>query len=137
LFEWDARSLPVGDCIFDYYDSLYSGDEEADVEPPPPSEDPFFESLAKGTVEHVAELDPLITQRAENWRLDRMPLVDRNILRMAIYEMKFVGTPPAVVIDEALELARRYSDEEAVPFINGVLDAVRKIIFPETLSQGA
>ena len=65
-----------------------------------------------------------------------MPIVDRNILRMAIYEMKTLGTPPAVVIDEALELARRYSEEEAVPFVNGVLDAIRKIIFPEVLNTG-
>jgi len=136
LFEWDSRKLPVADCVFDYYDSLHSGEDEADTEPPSPAADPFLESLAKGTAAHVEELDQLITQRAENWRLDRMPLVDRNILRMAIYEMKYEGTPPAVVIDESLELARRYSDEEAVPFINGVLDAVRKLIFPESLSQG-
>ena len=60
-----------------------------------------------------------------------MPNVDRNILRMAIYEMKYLKTPPAVVIDEALELARRYSEADAVPFLNGVLDSIRKIIFPE------
>ena len=63
-----------------------------------------------------------------------MPTVDRNILRMAIYEMKDLGTPPAVVIDEALELARRYSEEEATPFINGVLDSVRKIIRPDSVT---
>jgi N utilization substance protein B len=60
-----------------------------------------------------------------------MPIVDRNILRMAIYEMRDLKTPPAVVIDEALELARRYSETEAVPFVNGVLDSVRKMILPE------
>ena len=62
----------------------------------------------------------------ENWKLERMPIVDRNILRMAIYEMNRHETPPAVVIDEALELARQFSGEESVSFINGVLDAVHK-----------
>ena len=61
-----------------------------------------------------------------------MPIVDRNVLRLAIYEMKELKTPPAVVIDEALELARRYSETDAVPFVNGVLDSVRKLILPES-----
>ena len=92
---------------------------------------PFCQTLVRQTLEHEAELDAAIGPALENWRLERMPIVDRNILRMAIYEMKSLGTPPAVVIDEALELARRYSEEEAVPFVNGVLDAIRKILFPE------
>jgi transcription antitermination protein NusB len=130
LFAWDARKMPVQDCIFDFYDSLYSGEENADIEPAAPPRDTFMESLARGTVEHATELDALITQRADNWRLERMPIVDRNILRMAIYEMKFDGTPAAIAIDEALELARRYSEQEAIPFLNGVLDAVRRLIQP-------
>jgi transcription antitermination protein NusB len=127
LFQWDARKLPVEDCIDDFYASLYSGEEDDDVEPQRLESDPFAESLAKGTILQVAEIDRLIAMRAEHWRLERMPLVDRNILRMAIYEMNYGGTPAAVVIDESLELARRYSEEEAIPFINGVLDAVRKL----------
>jgi transcription antitermination protein NusB len=130
LFEWDARKMPVQDCIFDYYDSLHSGEETSEIESGSPPRDGFMESLVRGTVEHAGELDALITQRADNWRLERMPVVDRNILRMAIFEMKYGGTPPPVVIDESLELARRYSEEEAIPFLNGVLDAVRRLIFP-------
>jgi len=61
--------------------------------------------------------------------------VDRNILRLAIYEMKRTDTPPPVAIDEALELTRRYSEEDAVPFINGVLDSVRKLIFPDAAAE--
>jgi N utilization substance protein B len=98
-----------------------------------PPTDQFMEGLSRGTVAQVDEIDALISQRAEHWRMSRMPVVDRNILRMAIFEMKSQGAPPAVVIDEALELARRYSDEEAVPFLNGVLDAVRRQILPEAL----
>jgi len=76
----------------------------------------------------VADLDTLIAQRSENWRLERMPLVDRNVLRMAIFEMKSTDTPPPVVIDEALELARRFTEADAIPFLNGILDAVRRIL---------
>jgi N utilization substance protein B len=100
--------------------------------PVPTEPDPFMESLARGVAGQSAEIDGLILQRAENWRLERMPNVDRNILRLAIYEMKQSDTPPPVVIDEALELTRRYSEEDAVPFINGVLDSVRKLIFPDS-----
>ncbi len=71
-------------------------------------------------------LDRRITQHAEHWRIERMPSVDRNILRLAVYEMMHSDTPAAVVIDEALELARRYSNEESVQFVNGVLDAVHR-----------
>ena len=74
--------------------------------------------------EKAGEVDALISSHAEHWRLERMPAVDRNILRLAIYEMRNTETPAPVVIDEALELARRFSNEESVHFINGVLDAV-------------
>jgi N utilization substance protein B len=128
LFQWDARKQPVEDCIFDHYESLYSGEVEDDPEPPRPDPDRFMEVLARGTAAQVEELDQLIQMRAQNWRLERMPLVDRNILRMAIYEMKVERTPAPVVIDEAIELARRFSEEDAVPFINGVLDAVHRLL---------
>ena len=80
----------------------------------------------RGTVEKSGEIDALISGHAEHWRIERMPAVDRNILRLAIYELRNTDTPPAVAIDEALELARRFSTEESVQFVNGVLDAVNK-----------
>jgi len=134
LFLWDVRKLGIDEAIDAYYQSLYSSEieEETGEEPDlPASRDAFMESLARGTAAKVIDLDGYIAKRAENWRLERMPVVDRNILRMAIYEMKEMGTPPAVVIDEALELARRFTEEEAVPFINGVLDAIRKLLVPD------
>ncbi len=91
--------------------------------------------LSLGAGACIPELDELIARHAEHWRLERMPRVDRSILRMAVYEMRDIGTPPPVVIDEALELARRYTGEEAIPFLNGVLDAVRKTLFPEAAAQ--
>ena len=139
LFVWDSRKVPIDEAIQSFYESLYSaeGEEETGVETElEPQPDDFMEKLARGTVAQVTELDAYIAKRAENWRLERMPVVDRNILRMAIYEMKSTDTPPVVVIDEALELARRYSEEEAVPFVNGVLDAIRKMIAGEGAAAG-
>jgi transcription antitermination protein NusB len=133
LFQCDMRKLPADVAIQNYYESLYSAEDEGAEEPLPPQQDSFMETLVQGTWTHAPEFDELITKRAEHWRLERMPVVDRNILRMAIYEMRECGTPPPVVIDEALELARRYSEEDAIPFINGVLDAVRKLILPESV----
>ena len=77
-------------------------------------------------VQDLPGVDDLISRHAAHWRLDRMPTVDRNILRLAVYEMLRTDTPPAVIIDEALELARQFSGEESVHFVNGVLDAVRR-----------
>jgi N utilization substance protein B len=121
LYQWDLRKQAVDEAISSFYDTLYS---EEEVERP--GRDEFMEELAKGTSEMAGDIDHQITEKAENWKLERMPLVDRNILRMAIYEMSRKDTPPAVIIDEALELARQFSGDESVSFINGVLDAVRK-----------
>lgn len=140
LFLWDTRGIPIEDALAEFYRSLYfceMEEETGDEVNLAPDADGFLEVLAKGTASKVEEIDELIRKRAENWRLDRMPKVDRTILRMAIYEMKDVGTPPPIVIDEALELARRYSEEEAVPFINGVLDSIRRMILPEEAERPA
>lgn len=88
----------------------------------------FVESLVRGTVERQPEIDEMIKKHLEHWRIERMATVDRNILRLATYELMFTVTPPAVVIDEALELARRFSNDESVQFVNGVLDAAHKEI---------
>ena len=85
-----------------------------------------MEALVRGATDQAAAIDQRITAKSDHWRLDRMAVVDRNILRLAVYEMTDVGTPAPVVIDEALELARKFSTDESVAFINGVLDAVRR-----------
>ena len=121
LFQCDVRQQPVEDSIAAFYDSLGAEESQWQLR-----RDPFMESLVKGTVEKTTEIDRRITEHSAHWRMDRMPVVDRNVLRLAIYEMMDSSTPPAVVIDEALELARRFSGEESVAFINGVLDAVRR-----------
>jgi len=120
LFIWDVRHQPVEDSIQAYYDGLYS---EEKLE-----QDPFVASLVRGTVENITEIDERITRHAEHWRMERMPAVDRNVLRLSVYEMTRGGTPAAVAIDEGLELARKFAGEESVQFVNGVLDAVRREI---------
>ena len=102
LYLWDARRQPVEEATAAYYDTLYS--EESRTQPQP---DAFVDRLVTGAVEYVEELDRRITEHAAHWRIERMPSVDRNILRLAVYEMVHSDTPAAVVIDEALELARR------------------------------
>jgi len=87
----------------------------------------FAEDLFRVATQRQAEIDAAIEQHSKNWRLARMPAVDRNLLRMAIAELiGFPGTPAPIVIDEALEIARRYSAPESVDFLNGVLDAVAR-----------
>jgi N utilization substance protein B len=85
----------------------------------------FARHLFRGTLAGLEAIDALIGGEAENWRLDRMSAVDRNVLRLAVFELLHEPTPPSVVINEALELAREFSGEQAVQFVNGVLDAVR------------
>ena len=118
----DLRPQPVSEAISSFYGTLTSEEEPAADSAP----DEFMETLVRGTNQNVAEIDGWISQKSEHWRLERMPAVDRNILRMALFEMSKTDTPPAVVIDEALELARQFSGDESVAFINGVLDAVRR-----------
>ena len=122
LFSCDLRHQPVDDAITAFYKTLESEEED----PSPGQPDEFMETLVRGATLQATSIDQRITAKSEHWRLDRMPAVDRNILRLAVYEMSEVGTPPPIVIDEALELARQFSTDESVAFINGVLDAVRR-----------
>lgn len=122
LFEWDFRRTLLDEIERGYYGSLLVA-EDATTGPRP---EEFARNLLRGVVEDLAPIDDLITRHASHWRLERMPAVDRNVLRLAVYELLRTDTPPAIVIDEALELARRFAGEESVQFVNGVLDAVRK-----------
>jgi|SRR5437762_1396060 len=89
----------------------------------------FATKLATGVTGTVTDIDPMITEAAQNWRIERMNVLDRLILRMAIYEfLHEPETPAKVIINEALELARTFSTDDSVRFINGVLDAVRRTL---------
>jgi N utilization substance protein B len=87
----------------------------------------FADGLLRGTLDHLAQIDEELERQTAHWRLDRLAAVDRNILRLAMYELLFQSeTPPAVVIDEAIEIAKKFGAEESPRFINGVLDGFLK-----------
>jgi transcription antitermination protein NusB len=134
LYQWEVGRAPVAEIVRTYWAGRDAPpdpeDELADRVPDAAlveDERAYANALVTGTIERVSEADELIGTHARNWRLERMAAIDRLVLRLAIYELLArPETPPAVVINEALELARTFSGEEPVPFINGVLDAVRK-----------
>jgi N utilization substance protein B len=122
LYQWEVGRASMADVRR----TFWLHDE------PPASELPddhraFAEALATGVTDQVGNIDPLIAEAAEHWRLERMNVMDRLILRLAVYEfLHEAETPARVIINEALELARTFSHDEAVRFINGLLDAIRR-----------
>jgi len=89
----------------------------------------FAQGLVEGVMREREALDRIIAGSVDNWRIDRMAVVDRNILRLAVYELAWLkDTPPVVVLDEAIEVGKKYGSEQSGSFINGILDAVRKRI---------
>lgn len=120
LYQWEVGRLTIPEVAQTFW---RMGEVEPDLSERAQAR---ATTLTSGTAGHLAAIDRVLEDASRNWRLDRMPVLDRLILRMGIYELMYeTETPPAVVIDEALELARRFSTDEAVPFINGVLDAVK------------
>ncbi|HEY7784201.1 MAG TPA: transcription antitermination factor NusB [Pyrinomonadaceae bacterium] len=118
LFAADVAETPADGVIAAYWAEL----GEAEIEP---AARDFATRLASGTLAHLEILDDRIRSRAEHWRISRMAIVDRNILRLAVYEFLYEPTPRTVAINEALEIARRFSTYEATQFINGILDAIK------------
>lgn len=120
LFLVDLRKQEIEEAMQAFSYTLHAEDEDFSNM----ARDKFMEHLVRGTIARQEQLDQQIVQASENWRLDRMPTVDRNILRLATFELLEAKLPHAVIIDEALELARKFSGNESVGFVNGVLDAV-------------
>src|SRR5438034_7811659 len=125
LFAADVAQTAPDDLVKTYWAEL----GEADIED---SAREFATRLAVGTLAHTNELDERIRVRAEHWRIARMAIVDRNILRLAVYEFLHETTPRTVAINEALEIARRFSTYEATQFINGILDAIKRDLDQES-----
>jgi N utilization substance protein B len=122
LYQWAIGRGDIDDAVGTFFALQWPGGE-----PPPDSLREFATSLARDTAGRIAAIDPLIAETTERWRPERMAVLDRLILRMAVAEMiRDPQTPPAVVINEALELARTFTTEESVKFINGMLDAIRR-----------
>ena len=127
LFQWEVGRHSPANVLASF---LPAHKAEPDVKE-------FARGLFEGTVAEVEQIDRLLRRHAEHWKLERMAAVDRNVLRLALYElMHYPETPAAVIINEALELARRFSTAESVEFVNGVLDAVRKALAPASVEPG-
>lgn len=114
LYQWDVARAPLGDVMRSI----------SELQAPGETALRFAGELVGSTVERIDEIDALIVGASERWRLERMSTVDRNILRLAVCELLDQTTPRSVVINEALEVAKRYSTPDATAFVNGVLDAV-------------
>ena len=127
LYQWDVGRIGA-DELDDALDLFWT------VHPAPEPRRELAFGLACGAVSALPEIDLLIAQHTDNWRSERLAVVDRLIMRLAVYELLFEKTPSAVVINEALELAKTFSGERAVGFINGVLDAVRRAIVQQDRS---
>ena len=121
LYQWEVGHVPVDEVAGAVLVQL---EDEAAVGRPAQE---FAKTLVSGTVGHLEEIDGHIRAVADNWRIERINTVDRLVLRMAIYEfLRQPETPARVIINEALELARSFSADESVRFVNGVLDGVRR-----------
>ncbi|MFQ5992815.1 MAG: transcription antitermination factor NusB [Nitrospiraceae bacterium] len=116
LFQWDVHGT-VGDWLDDFW---VQHPVEGEVRQ-------FAEQLAEGVVSHHKDVDGLISAHATNWTVGRMPIVDRNIIRLGLYELLWIPEVPAKVsVNEAIELAKRFADDETKRFVNGILDQVLK-----------
>jgi N utilization substance protein B len=114
LFQHDVGRVPVAEAL-----GLARRDDAG-------ADWPFVEELCRGVAQCRPELDALIARHLVGWTLDRLASIDRVILRMALYELKYLPTPPGAVINEAVELAKRYGTDESGRFVNGVLAAVHR-----------
>jgi len=122
LYQWDIGKRDIDRSSATFFDLQWPN-----VDPPADDLREFATALARDTTERLGEIDPLIADTAERWRPQRMAILDRLIMRMAVCEMlRDTSTPRPVVINEALDLARTFTTEESVKFINGMLDAIRK-----------
>ena len=107
--------------------ALFQRDFLGEIEPEEQPQDAYAREVLQGIEAHQPEIDQLIRKRAEGWRLERLHSVDRNILRLAIYELLYrEDVPPEVAIDEAIELAKKYGTGRSPAFINGILDRIYK-----------
>lgn len=122
LYQWEVGRTDIDEVVRTYWSIDRPG--EAPLSAPLQS---FAMKMASGTVEHLAEIDPIVSAQAEHWRLSRMAIIDRLILRLAVFEfLHSRDIPRKVIINEALELARTFSSDDAVKFVNGVLDGVNR-----------
>jgi N utilization substance protein B len=116
LFQWDMSPQEPAKLEAKFWRAAKAAD----------STRAFANQLFEGAAKEVAALDELIVKHAENWRFERLAAIDRAVLRLAIYELRMADAPYRVVLNEAVELAKKYSSEESGAFVNGILDAIYK-----------
>jgi N utilization substance protein B len=116
LFQWDISEQNLGKLESNFWRSAKAAENTKT----------FANRLFEGAAKEAASLDAVIVKHAENWRLERLSAIDRAILRLALYELRSTDTPPKVVLNEAVELAKKFSSEDAGGFVNGILDAFHK-----------
>ncbi len=130
LFQYDVAHPSMDELVATYWGEMAEAAEDVRE---------FATELAIGAISHLEEIDEIIRLRTEHWRISRMAIVDRNLLRLAVYEFLYQpNTPHTVAINEALEIARRFSNQEATQFINGILDAIKRDLetkLPEKAAQ--
>lgn len=124
LFQYDIARPEVNELVKTYWEEIsditQTGQHGLEIME-------FASQIVCGTIDHLEEIDDRISKRTEHWRISRMAVVDRNLLRMAVYEFLYEPeTPKTVIINEALEIARRFSTYEATQFINGILDGIKR-----------
>jgi transcription antitermination protein NusB len=119
LFQLDIRKEKPSAAVLKHFWAEYEPDEEVKA---------FSEEIVKGTYKHIARINELLHQCAKNWSLDRMAVVDRNVLRMAVYEILYrIDIPTSVTINEAIEIAKKYGTDESGSFVNGILDRAARL----------
>ena len=122
LYQFDVNRQPVDELLVSFW-KLRSGPGKAEASAKTKT---FTEELVKGVTAHFAEIDALISKFTANYEIHRIAVVDRNILRVGIYEMQHcTDVPPVVCINEAIEVAKKFGSEESGRFVNGILDRVR------------
>ncbi len=128
LYQWDLTGEPMDQVVESFWRVRSTTEATRGM----------AERLARGTERHAQTIDEAIARAAKNWRLERIATVERNILRLATYELMLERlTPHAVILDEAVELAKRFAEADSPPFVNGVLDAVKRAVRGEGKAGGA
>jgi N utilization substance protein B len=119
LFQLDIRKEKPSAAVLKHFWAEYDPDDEVKA---------FSEEIVRGTYKHIARINDLLHQCAKNWSLDRMAVVDRNVLRMAVYEFLYrIDIPTSVTINEAIEIAKKYGTDDSGAFVNGILDRVARL----------
>jgi N utilization substance protein B len=119
LFQLDIRKEKPSAAVLKPFWAEYGPDDEVKA---------FAEEIIKGTYKHLAKINDMIHQCAKNWSIDRMAVVDRNVIRMAVYEILYrIDIPTSVTINEAIEIAKKFGTDDSGAFVNGILDSVARM----------